>query len=585
MNQRLWDLVERHPYNHYFWTELVHVAEDSKSFEGIVRVYSGFLEKFPLLYVYWNKWALLVHQNGTGNSVRDSLEIFEKSVRPGVLEDSVEMWQYYCEFATKYCGLELSEEQIREILERAISHVGSDYQSDTIWSIYISWENDHQRIDNVSQLYMRVLEQPVRNLDTFFLNFTEHAKVHSIEKAATSIEKSQIDDQLNQEADNDVTLKADDLDRRMQTLIYERRKKTYYETAQFIQNRQFFETKIRRTYFHFTRPNPVQIANWYEYIEFEINSGNIDRAQHLYERCLIPCQMCPDVWIMYATFLYSNDKKEEAESLLEDRGLKGLIGRDPEFIRLYGMFEESHENEEKARKIFNDYLYAGFQKESDLFWKSGAARIAVASYYLRQGVLHSDVQEEWRKKAIDVLSQFLKDFDEYLPDSTSKSNSNKNENLELQREYTVVAAALSQVLSLSAPSQDNSFVQNLSQKCLKVPLALAVCVKTMIESQRIDLAKQIYDDFLVSPRAQMSLKDRCEVFPSYIDFLRRYTSIKEIRQAERQYLLLQRELRSELIDERREECKDTSNLSEIMDRWILYLQEAEHLQRGFQEAE
>lgn len=590
MAHNLWTLVKKDPYNHYFWTELVRVAEESKSFEGIVRVYTGILEKFPLLHVYWNKWALLVHQNGTSNSVKDSLEIFERSVQPGVLENSVEMWQYYCEFATKYCALELNEDQVREILERAISHVGDDYQSDTIWSIYISWENERQRYDNVSQLYMRVLSKPVRNLDTFFSNFTEHAKNHSIEKAATSAEKSVIDDQLNQEADNDVTLKADDLERRMQTLIYEKRQQTYYQTAEFLQNRQFFEIKIRRTYFHFTRPNPIQIANWYEYIDFETKMGNIDRVQHLYERCLIPCQMCPDVWIMYANFLFSNGKAEDAEALLEERGLKGLIGRDPEFLRLYGMYEESHNQTEKARYIFEECLHAGFLSNDGPFWSNGSAHIALASYYLRQGTLHPDVQQEWSSKAIQILSDYLKIFGDVLPDQSkatrrTNSSNSKNENLDAQREYTIVAAALSHLIAFENPASDGSYISELRKKCLKVPLALALCVRTLIEAQQIDLAKQIYEDFLASPNAQMSLQDRCEMYPIYIEFLRRYSNITEIRKAERQYLNVQKERRLEIIEERREACKDTSNLSEIMDRWILYLQESDNMKRGFQETE
>ena len=193
-------------------------------------------------------------------------------------------------------------------------------------------------------------------------------------------------------------------------------------------------------------------------------------------------------------------------------------------------------------------------------------------------------------QAKQILLDYLQEFGPILKEYAktphkSYSNKNENENLEQQREYAIVAAALSQILSLDASAPEEDLISDVARNCSKVPLALGLCIKTMVESQRFDLAKQIYEDFLISPHAQMSLKERCELFPSYIEFLRRYTTPKEIRQAERQYLNIQKELRLQLIDERREECKDTSNLSEIMDRWILYLQETEQLQRGFQETE
>ncbi|OHT10992.1 hypothetical protein TRFO_19475 [Tritrichomonas foetus] len=541
----LWNLVEKDPYNHYFWTELVTVAEKSKSFEGIVRVYSGFLDRFPLLHVYWNKWALIVYQNNTNNSLRESVEIFEKAVAPGVLEDSVEMWQCYCEFITKY-SFDLTDDEVRSTLERAISIVGNDYQSDSIWSIYIHWEDEHQRYDNVSALYARVLSRPIRNLDVFFQNFTEHSQSHSIERAASAQEKSLIDDQLNQEADNDVTLKADDLDRRMQELIYEKRREVYYETLQLLSQRHFFEVKIRRTYFHFTRPNPSQIANWYEYLNYEESQGDIKRIKHLYERCLIPCNMCPDIWIKYANFLINSQEAQpnEAFQLLE-RANKGIVSREPEFQRLYGLFIEATQGEEQASVIYS--------KLQDV--PSATAKIAVASFYLRCGTSHNNI-EEMCKKAVDLLSAYLNETND-------------------PRELTIVTAALAQLAPLT-----EGHVENLSQKCLQFPLALSLCVKYFVDNERFDLAKRIFEDFLTSPNSKMSLEDKIHVFPVYIDFLRKNGQLPDIRVAERQFLATQRDLRLQKIEERREQCKDTSNLSEVMDRWILYLQETEKLRQG-----
>lgn len=572
----LWELLEKEPYNHYFWTELVRVAEDSKNFEGIAKVYRGFLEKFPLLHIYWNKLAIFLYENGPNNSVKDSIEVFEQSVKQGVLYHSAEMWQCYCTFATESCNIELGQDGVRNILERAVTAVGGDYQSDTIWSTYIQWENNNHNFDNVSALYMRVLSQPVRHLETFLENLFEHAKICSIEKAATPIERAQIDDQVNKEAENDI-IKAADIGPRMTTLILEKRQQSYLQTAEAINKRQYFENKIRRTYFHFTRPNPIQIANWYQYIEFETISGDVQRTQHLYERCLIPCQMCPNIWINYATFLYSVGKVAEAEELLEQRAFNGLVGMDVEFLRLYGMFEESRENLQKASIIF-EKINDEMTKPNGRFFNSGSARIALSSYYLR----HTELQD----RAIPVLVDFLNRYGKTLPESDGrhplKRNQNKYDNSPDQREYVVVTAALSQLMSLE--TFEANYIAELRQKCLKVPLALAICVKTMVQNNRIEQAKQIYDEFLNSPKSQMTLADKEDIFPQYIEFLRKNATLTEIRQAERQYLQVQKAHRKEIMDERREKSKDTTNLSEIMDRWILYLQEIELFRRGYQEA-
>ena len=544
MTQNLWSLVDREPYNHYFWTELVRVAEESKSFEGIVRVYSGFLEKFPLMHVYWNKWALLLHSNNPQNSMKDSVEIFERAISPGVLEASVDMWQCYCEFVTRY-KFDLDDSQVKSVLERAIDCVGSDYNSDTIWSIYIRWEYENGRYDNVSALYGKLLALPIRNLDKFFQNFYEHSNAHSIERAATPIERSEIDQQINREFDNDVTMTADLQYQRMQTLIFEKKQQVYYQSLEKLREKQFFEVKIRRTYFHFTRPNPGQIANWYEYITYVETKEDINQIIHLYERCLIPCNMCPDIWIKYAQFLSSNNLHEHVESLL-NRAKTGLISSDPEFQRLYGLFLEANERDEEASIVFAKLLST----------PSAIAKTAVAAYYLRTGVKNSNL-EIMKSKAIDVLSRAL--------DTTSDPV-----------EYTVIAAALAQIEPISKRIDD------LVQKCTKVPLALSLCVKCLTSENNIEGAKHVFNEFLISKTSQMSLEDKEKLFPTYINFLRKNGNISEIRLAEKQYQQVQKLHRLEKIDDRREKCKDTTNLSEVLDRWILYLQETEEMKTGSQ---
>jgi hypothetical protein len=236
-------LVAREPHNPHLWTELVQNAEQSQDYAAIVDTYRGFLECFPLLHIYWNKWALFVQQNGKDSPIRESLSIFERSVAPATLQASVEMWHSYCDFLVHH-DVEIPADEIRATFQRALDIVGSDYPSDTIWSLYIQWEQEKSKWDNVSALFCRVLDRPIRNLASFWKSFAEHANHHSIESAATPQEKSEIDAKLNMEAEDDVTLTADVLVKRMQQMIFAYRRRSYGETLSMLGQKELFEKKI-----------------------------------------------------------------------------------------------------------------------------------------------------------------------------------------------------------------------------------------------------------------------------------------------------------------------------------------------------
>ena len=141
METNLWNLIDKDPYNPHFWTELVQVAENSKNYEAIVKAYSGFLERFPLMHIYRNKLALIVRQSNREGCAKEAMTIFEESVSHEVLEASVDMWQFYCDFAMKH-GMDFSDDDVRNIFNRALNVIGSDYDSDEIWSMFIRFEEE-----------------------------------------------------------------------------------------------------------------------------------------------------------------------------------------------------------------------------------------------------------------------------------------------------------------------------------------------------------------------------------------------------------------------------------------------------------
>ncbi|KAH0792799.1 pre-mRNA-processing factor 39-like isoform X1 [Histomonas meleagridis] len=536
----LWALVDKNPYNPHFWTELVQVAESSKNYDGIVRAYSGFLQRFPLMHIYWNKWALVVQQNNPTKSVRDSIEIFDRAVAHDVLESSVEMWQFYCDFVVKY-NFDITEDDIRSVFERAVSHIGNDYNSDSIWSLYINWEEEHQKYDNASALFARVLSSPIRNLDSFWKSFVEHSSHHSIEKAASPAEKSEIDFKLNELAENDVTLGADDFSSKMQQLIFDLRYQSYLEAARAAAVTVYFEYKIIRSYFHFQKPGELQIANWYEYLDYmEHNEADVSKVCHTYERCLIPCNLCPDIWMKYAIYL-NNFNPAAAEDVLR-RGDASPVSRDPEYQRLRGLFAESTSNFVLAHSIFN-----GLADKPHI---PGESAIAVASFMLREGIRENKT-DEMKSNAVNLLLKVLDYASPY--------------------EYSSISA----FLRIMKESID---IDQLLSKCGAIPLALAMVVKAFIESGDLERAKNTFRRQLMSEKCELNINDQITMLNVYAKFLRENDgNIKEIREVEKTIIGKQKEARIELLKERREKCKDTNNLHEVLDRWILYLQETDSL--------
>ena len=538
METNLWNLIERDPYNPHFWTELVGVAENSKNYDAIVKAYSGFLERFPLMHVYRNKWALIVRQSNREGCVREAVRIFEESVSHGVLEASVDMWTCYCEFATKH-GMDFSDDEVRAIFNRALSVVGSDYDSDGLWSLFIRWEEEKQRWDNVSALFCRVLSQPIRNLETFWKSFVEHAEHHSIERAATPQEKAEIDGVLNQEADNDVTLTADDLGRKMQQLVLSYRSKSYAEASQHVSERLLFELKISRTYFHFKAPGAVQIANWSEYLSSVEAMGDIERTIHLYERALIPMNVCPEIWIRYAAFLHDNGRPDEALALLE-RASKSPVWQLPEFHRLRGLFAEKVGDFELAQSVFDSLA-----KD-----RSGEAQAAVVGHILREGS-RNGTMDDARSNAIQVCEAFLQ---------TSLN----------PLDY----ALLSSILAKLSQTVDREI---LKTTCTSVPLALATLTKLAPD---VEEASSTFQHFLLDEKSQLSPSDKARIFPVYLNFLRKSVdSIAQIRMVERARLATERQLRSASLRARREKAKDTSNPGDVMNRWIDYVELSDEIRR------
>lgn len=54
------------------------------------------------------------------------------------------------------------------LLERGVSYVGTDYLSPLLWDKYIEYEYLQQEWSRLAQIYTRILQIPLQNLDRYY---------------------------------------------------------------------------------------------------------------------------------------------------------------------------------------------------------------------------------------------------------------------------------------------------------------------------------------------------------------------------------------------------------------------------------
>ena len=523
----LWNLVNKNPFNPHLWTELVHVAETSHNYDGIVEAYNGFLKQFPLLHIYWNKLAI-VQRNKT-SSARESVPIFLEALKEENLYYSVDMWYYYCDFLRTYSA-EFTELDIRDAFEKAVSAVGMDYTSDVIWSLYINWEKERNNIKRVSSLYARVLSMPIRNIEQFWLQFITHIETAPIDDCITQEEQAIIEREISEEAD----LVTTELINKARTeKILKMRTDKYNETVQQTSSILIYEMNIHRLYFHFKVPSDEEIANWVLYLQSIQSLGDIERAKHLFERCIIPCNLSADMWMRYAYYVQSVEGDEKAAYIVK-RAEQTALQIDPTFLKKAAVFYEMIHDTDNINRIYT-------KLES---MKNAESAIALALYRIRTE-------------------------QPYIEELTSAYETNPD-----SKESACLAAFLFKLGQLN----DNMKLLQLSTTEI---LALSVVVSKYEENNQIEDAKKAYNIFI---SGKASIDDKIAANTAYQEFLFKYKQpLEEIRKCQRQQILLERQNRIEIRNMRREEVKKGADVNSVLEQWMTFFKEYEAFSEPTQE--
>ncbi|CAJ0946929.1 unnamed protein product [Ranitomeya imitator] len=116
-----------------------------------------------------------------------------------------------------------------------------------------------------------------------------------------------------------------------------------------VRKRWAFEEGIKRPYFHVKPLEKVQINNWKEYLDFEIENGVHERVVILFERCVIACACYEEFWIKFAK--YMEHHSAEGARHVYNRACNIHLLKKPLVHLLWAAFEEQQGNVHDAKQI------------------------------------------------------------------------------------------------------------------------------------------------------------------------------------------------------------------------------------------
>ncbi|KAF1924342.1 pre-mRNA-processing factor 39 [Didymella exigua CBS 183.55] len=270
--------------------------------ELVRNVYDCFLQKFPLFFGYWKKYADLEFAIG-GTETAEM--VYERGVC--AVTTSVDLWANYCTFKMDTCH---DNDIIRELFERGAHSVGLDFQSHPFWDKYIEFEERVQEPGNSTRIYSRVLLLPIYQFSRYYEKFNALIGTRPIEDLAEPDTIETIKNAMQLENQGFPEKAPLELERQLREKIHAYYYESYSRTQQDVQNRWAYEQTIKRAYFHVTELEDAELDNWRKYLDHEEKQGDFERTSFLYERCLVACALYDEFWLRYARWMFSQGKEE-----------------------------------------------------------------------------------------------------------------------------------------------------------------------------------------------------------------------------------------------------------------------------------
>eukprot|EP00250_Pteridium_aquilinum_P020126 c24712_g1_i4 orf=1655-3397(+) len=254
--------------------------------------------------------------------------------------------------------------------------------SHILWDKYLEFEVSLNEINRISQIYTRIIQLPIQQLDRYYHSYKHFIALHTLtelqsdeERAATSASVSATTASTAADAAPETELvptesvvseegnfgesttaskiegsvKPDQWSEENELIKFNLVRDELYKAAKEQDSRiAEYESAIRRPYFHVKPLDDAQLANWHRYLDAMEKEGDFAKVVKLYERCLIACANYPEYWIRYVLHMDSEGSMEYAVDALT-RASQIFVKRRPEIHLFAARFKEEHGDIEGAR--------------------------------------------------------------------------------------------------------------------------------------------------------------------------------------------------------------------------------------------
>ncbi|NXF63189.1 PRP39 factor, partial [Ciccaba nigrolineata] len=365
---KFWKVVEDNPQDFTGWVYLLQYVEQENHLPAARKAFDRFFTHYPYCYGYWKKYADLEKRH---DNVKQSDEVYRRGLQAIPL--SVDLWIHYINFLKETLDPADPETNstIRGAYEHAVLAAGTDFRSDRLWEMYINWENEQGNLREVTSIYDRILGIPTQLYSHHFQRFKEHIQNNLPRDLLTTEqfvqlrrELASVNGHIGEDAQpgDDLPSGTEDITdpakliteiENMRHRIIEIHQEMFNHNEHEVSKRWTFEEAIKRPYFHVKPLEKIQLKNWKEYLEFEIENGTHERVVVLFERCVISCALYEDFWIKYAK--YMENHSIEGVRHVYSRACTIHLPKKPMVHMLWAAFEEQQGNIDEARRILKTF--------------------------------------------------------------------------------------------------------------------------------------------------------------------------------------------------------------------------------------
>ncbi|XP_073410599.1 pre-mRNA-processing factor 39-like isoform X2 [Dendrobates tinctorius] len=352
-----WKAAVKKPSDFSAWSKLIACAEIEKNLAACRKAYDAFFTRFPYSHVFWKKYTDMEQHFG---NAKEAEKIFSRAVKANPL--NVTLWISYILFLLKKVDLPNSAQTLQGVFKDAIEFCGMDYHSDELWNLYIEYELKLDHVREAMTLYNRVLNIPTQRYQMhferckFLISTRSPIEFLTMEELSAIYTKIQVEnDQIAMEdfASEDIADSLAEADmQKIRQHFLATREKMYLQNEMEVQKRSAFEDGIKRLYFLMTPLNIKQLQNWRKYLAFEMSQGQHDRIVVLFERCLMPCALYEEFWLLYAQ--YMEGKSVEAARSVFVRACRTHLPLKFTLHLRWAFFEEKHGELDSARAILHN---------------------------------------------------------------------------------------------------------------------------------------------------------------------------------------------------------------------------------------